>query len=154
MTMRGLIISPVLFDAGAAVVPAAPVASLRAAPALSSAIAFDWRAVFGASAVREVQREWPRARLSSFLRSPARNAQVGGRPNSFHLVGLAADFVLPAGESPAFVAWLRRRWPQAVDVVDEGDHVHVEWTRVRVTPLATMIGVAAAVVLAVRLFSR
>lgn len=145
-------------------VKAAPVAVVKApAPVLlapvvaapaSSSIAFDWRFIFGASAVRFILSMWPNVRLSSWVRSPARNAAVGGVSNSFHLVGLGADFVVPAAERAAFKSWLRERWPVAVDIVDEGDHVHVEWTRWDVTPLSDLLVASAAAIVAVLVAAR
>lgn len=161
MAVRGLVISPVLDEPAAAprgtaaAVAFAPVGvmpTLSAAPASSSAI--DWRAVFGASAVRAVLAAWPGAVLTSYLRTPARNAAVGGRVGSYHLVGLAADFVVPRTDRARFVAWVRATWPAGVDVVDEGDHIHIEWEDWAVTPLASMLLAGGLVLAGVLLFSR
>lgn len=155
--MRGLVINAPTSGArgaGAAIAAPAPVLT-PAAPAVllagpSSAVTLDWRAVFGASAVRAILAAWPAARLTSFIRSPATNARVGGRPGSYHLVGLAADFVLPAADRGRFLAWVRATWPAGMDVVDEGDHIHIEWEDVTATPLARNLGLAGlALVLAV-----
>lgn len=155
MGVRGLVVSPPDLGAGggAAVVvaqfaPASAAPSTALVSSLSSVASIDWRALFGASATRQALATWPAARVSSFIRSPAKNAAVGGRPNSFHLVGLASDFVLPAAQRSAFVAWARSAWPNA-DVVDEGDHIHVEWNDVADAPLWwTLLLVAALLVLA------
>lgn len=65
-------------------------------------------------------------RVTSTLRSPARNRQVGGVKNSFHLTGQARDSVPPPGMSmSAYVAELRRRNPN-MEVINEGDHAHIE----------------------------
>ena len=62
-------------------------------------------------------------RVSSFLRTREQNDSVGGRPNSFHLVGLAIDLV---GAATA-LSWILRLWQVlGFDGVDEGDHVHLE----------------------------
>lgn len=67
------------------------------------------------------------ARVTSGLRTPERNAAVGGVPNSRHLTGQAADLVPPPGMSMAQLeAETRRRMPGA-RVINEGDHVHVQW---------------------------
>lgn len=156
MNGQGLILGGIVDD-GAATVQAVAVPSLptlTAAPSLSDRVAFNWRAVFGASAVREILARWPSVVLSSFLRSPGRNAAVGGRPGSLHLVGLAGDFVVPARDRAAFLAWLRDRWPSGVDVVDEGDHVHVEFEAIEVTPLAVSLVAVAVVAVVAVVFSR
>lgn len=151
-----MVIGPMFDDAAGAVqaVPAASLPTLAAAPSLSGRASWDWRAVFGASAVREILARWPGAVLSSFIRSPARNAAVGGRPGSLHLVGLAADFVVSARDRAAFLAWLRDRWPSGVDVVDEGDHIHVEFESLAVTPLSGALLAVALVAGALVLFTR
>lgn len=65
-------------------------------------------------------------RITSTLRSPARNAAVGGKANSYHLSGRARDSVPPKGMSmSAYAAQLRRLNPH-LDVINEGDHVHME----------------------------
>lgn len=60
---------------------------------------------------------------TSILRSPQHNADVGGVPNSFHLTGQAADWVVPPSQKPQFVAQAKQMGYQ---VIDEGDHVHIE----------------------------
>jgi hypothetical protein len=51
---------------------------------------------------------------------------VGGVANSYHLKGLARDSVPPRGMSMGqYYAELRRRNP-GLDVINEGDHVHIE----------------------------
>lgn len=59
----------------------------------------------------------PGARVTSFWRSPERNALCGGHPESQHLVGLAIDVVHPG----ALAAFHR---VGLVHTIDEGDHVH------------------------------
>lgn len=60
------------------------------------------------------------------MRSPERNKAVGGKPNSYHLSGRARDSVPPPGMSmAAYAAQLRRLNPD-LDVINEGDHVHME----------------------------
>ena len=54
------------------------------------------------------------------------NRAVGGQQNSAHLTGDAADFTPAPGESMAQLeARLRRKYPDAEQVLNEGDHVHV-----------------------------
>lgn len=69
---------------------------------------------------------------TSGYRTPERNRQVGGVPNSFHTVRdaqgnpMASDRVPPPGMSmDAFASALRRQNPH-LDVINEGDHVHLE----------------------------
>lgn len=60
------------------------------------------------------------------MRSAARNKAVGGVPNSYHLIGQARDSVPPPGMSMAeYHAQLKRMNP-GMDVINEGDHVHIE----------------------------
>lgn len=71
-------------------------------------------------------------RVTSTFRTPKRNAEVGGVPNSFHTRRdaqgrpLARDSVPPPGMSmAAYAAELRRLNPN-MQVINEGDHVHME----------------------------
>lgn len=60
------------------------------------------------------------------MRSPQRNAAVGGVKNSYHLSGRARDSIPPAGMSMAeYYTELKRRNP-GLQVLNEGDHVHME----------------------------
>ncbi len=68
----------------------------------------------------------PGERVTSTLRSAAHNKAVGGVPNSYHLRGLARDSVPPPGMSMhAYAAELQRLNP-GLQVINEGDHVHLE----------------------------
>lgn len=68
----------------------------------------------------------PGAMVTSRQRSPAKNAEVGGVPDSFHLTDQARDFVPPKGMSmDALHGKLKAALP-GFDVINEGDHVHVE----------------------------
>ncbi len=59
-------------------------------------------------------------------RSASRNAAVGGKANSYHLTGQARDSVPPPGMSMAtYYAKLKAANPH-LDVINEGDHVHME----------------------------
>lgn len=58
--------------------------------------------------------------VTSYVRSPSRNAAVGGVPNSLHLVGLAADV---AGDTARAAAL----WRQAgLDAIEYATHTHFE----------------------------
>ena len=68
----------------------------------------------------------PGERVTSTRRSAARNRAVGGVENSFHLSGRARDSVPPPGMSMgAYHARLQALNP-GMDVINEGDHVHIE----------------------------
>lgn len=74
----------------------------------------------------------PGLRITSGRRDRARNARVGGAPNSFHLRGRAADFAGSRGDIArgASVARAQRVTPGCTgpeEVIDEGDHLHVAW---------------------------
>lgn len=60
---------------------------------------------------------------TSVLRSPERNSAVGGKPNSYHLSGRAADFVVPQAQKAQFMQDARQNGYEAID---EGDHIHIE----------------------------
>lgn len=65
--------------------------------------------------------------VNSRKRTAARNAQVGGVGDSYHLTDDARDFRPPQGVSMAqLAAQLRSKFGSGYDVIDEGDHVHVE----------------------------
>lgn len=70
--------------------------------------------------------------VTSTYRSPSHNARVGGVSNSYHMrrgpdgKPLARDSVPPRGMSmAAYHALLKRQNPD-LDVINEGDHVHIE----------------------------
>jgi hypothetical protein len=69
----------------------------------------------------------PGIRVTSRKRTPEENARVGGVPNSFHQTDDARDFVPPEGMTmKQLAAALRGKFGSNFDVIDEGDHVHVE----------------------------
>jgi hypothetical protein len=89
---------------------------------------------------REVRRHKRRAgfrgvsgeRITSTFRNASHNKRVGGVPNSYHMVRdaqgrpMARDSVPPPGMSmAAYAAELQRRNPH-LEVINEGDHVHME----------------------------
>lgn len=75
--------------------------------------------------------------VTSGRRSRVRNAQVGGRPGSYHLRGRAADFDGPLTllRQAADTAWTQRLGPSCTgpeEVLVErvgqvGEHLHVAW---------------------------
>lgn len=71
-------------------------------------------------------------RVTSTYRDAAKNRAVGGVPNSYHTRRdargnpMARDSVPPPGMSmSAYAAQLRRLNP-GMQVINEGDHVHIE----------------------------
>lgn len=68
----------------------------------------------------------PGERITSTSRTPARNRQVGGVPDSYHLKGMARDSVPPAGMSlQEYYRRLKAANP-GLQVLLEKDHVHME----------------------------
>ena len=69
----------------------------------------------------------PNLGVTSRLRSAARNKQVGGVPDSYHTIDAARDFQPPKGMSMGQLhAQLKQQFGSDYDVINEGDHVHVE----------------------------
>ena len=65
--------------------------------------------------------------VTSRQRSADKNAQVGGVPNSYHLTDNARDFVPPKGmDMGSLAAKLKSTFGAGYDIINEGDHVHVE----------------------------
>jgi len=65
--------------------------------------------------------------VTSRQRSAAKNAEVGGTSNSYHLTDDARDFVPPPGMSMAALhSKLKGQFGSQYDVINEGDHVHIE----------------------------
>lgn len=65
-------------------------------------------------------------RITSTRRSAAHNRQVGGVPNSYHLTGQARDSVPPPGMSMSEYHRQLKRLNPHLDVINEGDHIHME----------------------------
>jgi hypothetical protein len=74
--------------------------------------------------VAEAITRFPGHRITSWWRTKARNAAVGGHPDSQHLIGLAVD-VAPQIPASALKRWL------TLDLVliEEGDHTHAQLLR-------------------------
>lgn len=65
--------------------------------------------------------------ITSRQRSAAKNAAVDGVPNSYHRTDNARDFTPPKGMSMSSLASrLKALYGAGFDVLDEGNHVHVE----------------------------
>ena len=86
----------------------------------------------GRNAAQSVLQNFPGARITSGLRTPERNAAVGGAAKSYHLTGDAIDVVPPAGmPMNVFAAQLQQQLgPQGYTVMygDPGhlDHIHIQ----------------------------
>jgi hypothetical protein len=66
--------------------------------------------------------------VTSGLRTPEHNQEVGGVPNSQHLSGKAVDIVLPQGTSfQDFKTGLLQKGVKPTELIDEGDHIHIAW---------------------------
>lgn len=71
-------------------------------------------------------------RITSSYRDPARNKKAGGVANSYHMRrdargnALARDSVPPPGMSMAEYARRLARENPHMEVINEGDHVHME----------------------------
>ncbi len=68
----------------------------------------------------------PGERITSTLRSAQHNKDVGGVPNSYHLSGRARDSVPPPGMSMGEYYQRLKVLNPNYDVINEGDHVHIE----------------------------
>ena len=71
----------------------------------------------------------PGVTVTSGKRTPQRNAEVGGVPNSQHIAGTAIDILPPRGMTPAQVKAGFAARGVDVDVIDEGDHYHIQGAR-------------------------
>ena len=65
--------------------------------------------------------------ITSGLRSPAKNAQVGGVPNSAHLTGQAYDFVPKGMDTKTAASKLAQSGIPFDQIEDGGDHVHISF---------------------------
>lgn len=71
-------------------------------------------------------RGLPGETVTSTFRSTSHNARVGGVKNSYHLTGQARDSVPPPGMSMSEYARRLKALNPHLDVINEGDHVHME----------------------------
>jgi uncharacterized protein YcbK (DUF882 family) len=74
----------------------------------------------------------PALSLTSGRRTPLRNREVGGVPNSFHLLGRAVDFggtrdAIRQGLAAAREGRVGRFCTGPEEAIDEGDHLHCAW---------------------------
>lgn len=71
---------------------------------------------------------FPDAKITSGMRTPERNAAVGGAPNSFHMRGQALDFVKPPGMTFEQIKQsMAAQGLPVTELIDEGDHIHWAW---------------------------
>ena len=82
--------------------------------------------VTGAAIEQAALAAVPGAVVTSRQRSPEHNRRVGGVANSYHLTDQARDFVPPRGMSMGQLAARLKAAMPGFDVINEGDHVHVE----------------------------
>jgi hypothetical protein len=74
-----------------------------------------------------VRRLIPNVNVTSRKRTAAENTAVGGVPNSFHRTGAARDFTPPKGMTMEQLhAKIKAQFGDKYDVINEGDHVHIE----------------------------
>jgi hypothetical protein len=84
-------------------------------------------ASLGASIEQVAQQLSPGVVVSGRARTPERNAQVGGVPDSFHLTDNARDFQPGKGQTvDGLFKNLSALKTQGFDVIKERDHVHIE----------------------------
>ena len=67
-----------------------------------------------------------RGSVTSYIRSAERNRQVGGHPESLHMVGLAADIVYSPNPKPPITQAKRRALKLGMKLIREGDHDHLQ----------------------------
>lgn len=80
------------------------------------------------AACRDLIRQCPFLSETSGYRSLARNASVGGNPQSKHCLGMARDFAAPsqAGLDQGMAAARELGFWTEVHDVGSGDHLHVQ----------------------------
>lgn len=69
-------------------------------------------------------------RITSGYRSIAYNAKIGGAPNSYHVLGMAADIVVD-GMSPKDVQSYLKHWSGGLGSYDTFTHVDIREEKVR-----------------------
>jgi uncharacterized protein YcbK (DUF882 family) len=66
------------------------------------------------------------ASVTSWWRSPKRNAAVGGHANSLHKQGLGCDLVLDDMSSEKRTELVKMATDLGLRALDEGDHIHLQ----------------------------
>jgi hypothetical protein len=90
-------------------------------------VAFAGGGPLGPYYEQAVLKAIPGTTVTSRQRSAAKNAQVGGVPNSYHESDNARDFVPPKGmDAATFASIVKRTLGKGTDVINEGDHIHTE----------------------------
>jgi hypothetical protein len=80
---------------------------------------------------RAVQSSYPNAKVTSALRTPEHNREVGGASNSYHLSGHALDLAkMPGVTIDDIKAKAREQGISLTEALDEGDHYHIAATDV------------------------
>lgn len=84
----------------------------------------DW----GAYIEQMARKVYPNLQVAGRGRTAARNAEVGGVSDSYHLIDAARDLTTPPGMSKAeFIAQLRQTFGPEYDIIpSKGNSVHVE----------------------------
>ncbi len=67
-----------------------------------------------------------RGSVTSWIRSPERNGDVGGVKYSYHLLGLAADVVYEPNPKPLLADARRTAAQVGLKVIRESDHDHLQ----------------------------
>ena len=89
---------------------------------------------YGPGIEHQAEEFLPGTRITSGYRTVGHNAQVGGVANSYHTTNNARDMVPPRGMSMAeFASKLKSNFGANYDVINEGDHVHIEPSRLAVS---------------------
>ena len=69
---------------------------------------------------------WARGSITSYVRSPERNAQVGGHKDSSHLIGLACDIGYSPNPTPPLATAKRRARKLGLTLIRETSHEHLQ----------------------------
>ena len=69
---------------------------------------------------------WSRGSVTSWGRSPERNASVGGHLNSLHLSFLAADIGYAPNPTPPLAKARKRASQLGMRLIRESDHDHLQ----------------------------
>lgn len=83
---------------------------------------------FGDYIEQMVRKLDPNIQIAGRARTPSRNAEVGGVPNSYHVIDAARDVSVPPGMSKAaFIAQLKGTLGADYDILpSKGNSVHIE----------------------------